>query len=66
MLARHLHNASDYGVGIKIFLVAGLLISALTLVIGSLGGAVAFTTATGLIWLAWRFGAGTHQQAPSS
>jgi hypothetical protein len=40
-----------------------MLISALLLVIGSLGGAVAFTAATGLIWLAWRFGAGAHQQS---
>jgi hypothetical protein len=60
--ARHLHNASRYGVGTKIFLVAGLLISALILVVGSLGGAVAFTLGTGLIWLVWRFEAGSHQQ----
>ena len=64
--ARHLHNTPRYGVGVKIFLVAGLLISALMLVIGSLGGAVAFTLGTGLIWLAWRFEAGSHQQAPDT
>jgi hypothetical protein len=64
--ARHLYNASRYGVGIKIFLVAGLLISALMLVIGAQGGAAAFTAGTGLIWLAWRFGAGSHQQAPDT
>jgi hypothetical protein len=64
--ARHLYNASRYGVGTKIFLVAGLLISALMLVIGALGGAMAFTAGTGLIWLAWRFGAGSHQPAPDT
>jgi hypothetical protein len=64
--ARHLYNPSRYDVGTKIFLVAGLLISALMLVVGALGGAVAFTAGTGLIWLAWRFGAGSHQQAPDT
>ena len=44
--------------------VAGLLLSALMLVAGSLSGAVAFATATGLIWLAWRFSAATREQAP--
>jgi hypothetical protein len=56
------HDSHDR-VGIKFFLVAGLLFSALMLVIGSLGGAVAFATGTGFIWLAWRFGAGMHQQS---
>jgi hypothetical protein len=60
--ARDLYSASRDGVGAKIFLVAGLLISALMLVVGSLGGAVAFTVGTGLIWLVWRFEAGSHQQ----
>jgi DUF3040 family protein len=50
------------GVGIKIFLVAGLLLSALVLVAGSLAGAVAFVGATGLIWLVWRRAGGMDQQ----
>jgi hypothetical protein len=52
------------GFGIKIFLIAGLLTSALVLVAGSIGGAVAFATATGLIWLTWRW-AGETDQRPS-
>jgi hypothetical protein len=48
--------------GIKIFLIAGLMLSALVLVAGSLGGAVAFAVATGLIWLAWRRTGGIDQQ----
>jgi hypothetical protein len=55
--AQHLSDPSRAGVGIKAFLVAGLVVSALMLVIGSLGGAAAFATGTGCIWLAWRFGA---------
>jgi hypothetical protein len=64
--AQHLYNPSRYEVGTKIFLLAGLLISALMLVVGAQGGAVAFIAGTGLIWLAWRFGAGSHQQAPDT
>lgn len=40
--------------GITIFLVAGLVLSAAVLVAGSLGGAVLFAVATGLVWLVWR------------
>lgn len=54
------HPASR--LGIKIFLIAGLLLSALVLVAGSLGGAVAFAAATGLVWLAWRWAGGIDQQ----
>jgi hypothetical protein len=48
--------------GGKVFLIVGLLLSALVLDAGSLGGAAAFAVATGLIWLAWRRtgGAGQH------
>jgi DUF3040 family protein len=49
------------GVAIKIFVAVGLLISAFVLVAGSLGGAVLFAVATGLVWLVWRVG-GTHRQ----
>jgi DUF3040 family protein len=49
------------GPGIKIFVLAGLLLSALVLAAGSIGGAVAFAVATGLIWLAWRWAGGMHQ-----
>jgi Protein of unknown function (DUF3040) len=52
------------GPGIKIFLIAGLLLSALVLVAGSLGGALAFATATGLIWLVWRIAREAPEQAP--
>ncbi len=52
------------GVGLTIFLVSGLLLSALLLVIGSLGGAVAFAITTGLIWWAWHHSVTTGQQAP--
>jgi hypothetical protein len=64
--ARRLYNPSRYDVGTKIFLVAGFLISALMLVVGAPGGAVAFTAGTGLVWLAWRFGPGSDQQAPDT
>lgn len=52
------------GLGIKIFVIAGLLLSALVLVAGSLGGALAFAVATGLIWLVWRFAREAPRQAP--
>jgi Flp pilus assembly protein TadB len=53
--AQRLSRASGAWSGIKIFLVAGLLVSALVLLAGSLSGAVVFAIATGLIWLVWRF-----------
>jgi hypothetical protein len=62
--AESLSRASMAGVGIKIFLIGGLLVSALVLVAGSLSGAVAFAIATWLIWLAWRFGAGMSSRQP--
>ncbi|MHA6783218.1 DUF3040 domain-containing protein [Pseudonocardia saturnea] len=49
--------------GIQTFLVVGLLLSALMLVTGSLGGAVAFAFATGLIWVAWRFSSAAPHRA---
>jgi hypothetical protein len=51
------------GLGIKIFVLAGLLLSALVLVAGSLGGAVAFAIGTGLVWLAWRWAGELNQQS---
>jgi hypothetical protein len=50
------------GLAIKIFLITGLLLSALVLLAGSPGGAVTFAAATGLAWLAWRWAGGMHQQ----
>ena len=61
--AQRLHGGSDRW-GLQIFVVTGLLLSALMLVTGSLSGAVAFAAATGLIWLAWRFSTATRQRAP--
>jgi len=55
--AQDLSHPPPTGVGVRIFLVAGCVLSVLMLVIGSLGGAMAFAAATGSIWLAWRFGA---------
>jgi hypothetical protein len=50
------------GLGIKIFVLAGLLLSAFLLVAGSLAGAAAVAIGTGLIWLARRWAGGMHQQ----
>lgn len=61
--AQRLSPAYQDRVGFTMVIVAGLLLSALMLVIGSLGGAAAFAAGTGLIWLAWRFGGGMHQQS---
>jgi hypothetical protein len=49
-----------------IAIVGAVLLVALMLVAGSLGGALAFATATGLIWLAWRHSSDTPppRQAP--
>jgi hypothetical protein len=46
--------------------VGAVLLVALMLVAGSLGGALAFATATGLIWLAWQHSSDTPppRQAP--
>lgn len=52
--SRSLQHAPD-AVGLKILVVAGLLLSALMLVTGSLSGAAAFAVATGIIWSVWRF-----------
>jgi hypothetical protein len=62
--AQRLASASPPGVGIKIFLVGGLLLSALVLVAGSLSGAVAIAVATGLVWLVWRLGPDIDRQPP--
>ncbi|GAA5134833.1 DUF3040 domain-containing protein [Pseudonocardia adelaidensis] len=50
------------GPGIKILVVAGLLLSAFVLVAGSPGGAVLFAVATGVVWLAWRWAGDAHRQ----
>jgi threonine/homoserine/homoserine lactone efflux protein len=64
--AESLSRASAVGAGIKIFLIGGLLVSALVLLAGSLSGAVAFAIATWLIWLAWRFSARMSSRQPRS
>ncbi|WP_214403661.1 DUF3040 domain-containing protein [Pseudonocardia lacus] len=53
--ARRLSHPSHAGVGIKIFLLGGSLMSALVLLAGSLSGAAAVAVATWLIWLTWRY-----------
>lgn len=60
--AQHLHGGPDRW-GLQTSLVTGLLLSALMLVTGSLGGSVAFAAATGLVWLAWRFSANTRRMS---
>ena len=50
--AQHLETQHQDGVGIKIFLVAAVLLGALMLVAGSPSGALAFAAGAGLIWLA--------------
>ncbi len=62
--AQRLPRGTRGGVGLKIFLAAGLLLSAFVLVTGSAAGAVAFATATGLIWVVWRFADDAPQQSP--
>lgn len=61
--AQRLRDRSDRW-GLRIFIVIGLLLSALTLATGSLSGAMAFAFTTGLIWVAWRFSVATDPQAP--
>jgi hypothetical protein len=58
--AQDLSRAHLAGVGTTIFLIGGLLVSALVLIAGSLSGAVAFAVATGMIWMAWRLTAATN------
>ena len=48
--------------GITIFVVAGLLLSTVVLVAGSLGGAMLFAFTTGLVWLVWWWVGGPHHQ----
>jgi len=60
--ARARRLCRNAGLGIKIFVVVGLLLSAFVLVAGSLGGALLFAVATGFGWLAWRWaGDADHQ-----
>jgi Flp pilus assembly protein TadB len=63
--ARHLPSGSAAGPGMRIFLIVGLLVSALALVAGSLGFALAFALATGLIWLVWRLDDAVPPRRPS-
>lgn len=60
--AQRLSPAFQDRVGFAMVIIAGLLLSALMLVIGSLAGTAAFGAGTGLIWLAWRFGGGMRHQ----
>ena len=45
-------------------IVAAVLLFALMLVAGSLGGALMLATVTGLIWWAWRHSGDTRRQPP--
>jgi Flp pilus assembly protein TadB len=59
-LSRHPHQ-----LGVSLAIVAAALLTVLLLVAGSLAGAVAVATATGLIiWAVGHHSAGTNQQAP--
>jgi hypothetical protein len=62
--AERLSQISTGGLGIKIFLVVGLLLGALMVVVGSLTGALAFAIATGLVWLMWRFAGDVGRRSP--
>jgi hypothetical protein len=57
-LARHPHN-----LGANLAVVAAALLAAVTLLAGSLTGALAIVVTTGLIWLAWSRSAGTDRPA---
>lgn len=50
------------GVTAMIAILAAVLLSALMLVAGSPGAAMAFAVVTGLIWLAWRFSGDTSRR----
>ena len=52
--ARDLGGEHRVSVSLQIGIVAAVLLVALMLVAGSPAGALAFATATGLIWHAWR------------
>ncbi|MHA6797675.1 DUF3040 domain-containing protein (plasmid) [Pseudonocardia bannensis] len=47
-----------------IAIVVAVLLFALMLAAGSLGGALAFAAGTGLIWLAWQYSNDTRRQPP--
>jgi hypothetical protein len=57
-LARHPHK-----LGVNLAVVAATLLAAVTLLAGSLAGAVAIVVTTCLIWLAWSHSAGTDRRA---
>jgi Flp pilus assembly protein TadB len=58
-LARHPHK-----LGANLAVVAAVLLAVVTLLAGSLTGALAIVVTTGLIWLAWSRSAGTDRRAP--
>jgi hypothetical protein len=53
-MARHPHN-----LGANLAVVAAMLLAAVTLLAGSLVGALAIVLTTGLIWVAWSHSAGS-------
>ncbi len=57
-LARHPHN-----LGANLAVVAATLLAVVTLLAGSLTGALAIVLTTWLIWLAWSRSAGTDRRA---
>jgi hypothetical protein len=61
--AQHLPRVSRMS-GVTVFLIAGLLLSAFVMIIGSLAGAAAFAAATALIWLVWRFSDDVPPRSP--
>jgi hypothetical protein len=61
--AHRLSRASRDGARIKLFLLAGSLLSSIALIAGSLSGAVTFAVATALIGLVWRFSTCTDEQS---
>jgi Flp pilus assembly protein TadB len=63
--ARRLPSGSAWGTGMTVFVIVGVLASAVVLVAGSLGFALAFALATGLIWLVWRLEDGAPPQGPA-
>ncbi len=50
--------------GAVIAITVAALLTALMLIAGSVAGALAFATTTGLIWMAWRHSTDTNRRTP--
>jgi ferric-dicitrate binding protein FerR (iron transport regulator) len=50
--------------GAAVAIAVAALLTTLMLIVGSLAGALAFATVTGLIWMAWRHSIETSRQSP--